>query len=360
MKNITVKNCILLGIFIISTSPGQEILSFEHDGIERTFQVHTPAVDQTGLPLVFGLQGYGSSAEYMELLTVLHTVAEDSGLDVITVYPEAVGYIWNSGIDDNPFSPTPDVDDVGFFNALIDTMYAWYEIDTNRVYSCGMSNGGFMSYRLACELSDRITAVASVTGSMASSIYNSCSPTRPIPVMKIHGTADFVVPYGGSFGWMSIPEVIYYWTEQNDCQDAVVVEELPDIDPTDFSTVDKLTYGGCEDDVEVVLFDVIDGGHQWPGAPISNGLGAQNMDITASFEILNFFLQFPASTGSLASGDLDQNGETSLSDLVYLVWLILGVYEQEDIHLQTGDLNFDGTLNIADVLLFTDVFLGSD
>lgn len=351
---------ILAGIIFFSVTYGQDILSFEHDGIERSFRVHTPAVDQTNLPLIFGLHGYGSSAEYMELSTIIHTVTADSGLDVIIVYPDAVDNAWNSGIDDNPFSPTPDVDDVGFFSALIDTMVAWYEIDTNRVYSCGMSNGGFMSYRLACELSDRITAVASVTGTMSSSIYNSCSPSRPIPVMEIHGTADIVVPYGGSFGWMSTPEVIYYWTEQNDCQDAVVVVEMPDNDATDFSTVDKLTYGGCEDDVEVVLFDVIDGGHQWPGAPISNGLGVQNMDITASFEILNFFLQFTSSTGTVAGGDLNQDGETTLSDLAYLVDLILGMYEQEDSHLETGDLNYDGTLSVADVLLFSDYFLGSD
>ena len=110
-----------------------------------------------------------------------------------------------------------DVDDIGFLNSLIDFLGNEYNIDLDRVYSTGFSNGGYMSYTLACELSDKIAAIASVTGSMYINQPILCNPERPIPVMQIHGTMDLTVPYIGSNTSESINDVISFWVNFNEC-----------------------------------------------------------------------------------------------------------------------------------------------
>ncbi len=112
-------------------------------------------------------------------------VADTAG--IVVVYPNGIDETWN-------VSSTTGTDDVGFISALIDTVDYQYSIDLNRVFATGMSMGGFMSYRLACELSERIAAIASVTGLQA---FYPCNPNRPVPILQFHGTADPVVPYAG-------------------------------------------------------------------------------------------------------------------------------------------------------------------
>jgi hypothetical protein len=103
------------------------------------------------------------------------------------------------------------VDDIGFTSALIDSLAAQYNINQDRIYSTGMSNGGFMSYQLACELSDRIAAIASVTGSFNVNQLTTCHPDHQMPVMEIHGTADPTVPYDGNALFAPIPSVVNFW-----------------------------------------------------------------------------------------------------------------------------------------------------
>ena len=140
------------------------------------------------IPLVIYLHGYGWTAEQDMNYTRLYEVADTTGY--IVVYPSGAPY-WNSGISDNPDLATSDVDDVGFINALIDTLSAQYSIDFERVYACGYSNGGFMSYKLACQLSNRIAAIASVGGVMPNSLMKNCNPLRTMPILEIHGTNDW-------------------------------------------------------------------------------------------------------------------------------------------------------------------------
>src|SRR5690606_16538 len=116
---------------------------------------------------------------------------------------------WNYG---NVMGST--VDDIGFLEALVDTISAHYSIDENRVYCTGMSNGAFMAYALACN-SSKFAAIAAVTGSMSLNMYNSCQPQMPIPVMHIHGTEDSTNPYDGTSSMKSIPDVISYWVNIN-------------------------------------------------------------------------------------------------------------------------------------------------
>lgn len=269
MKRILIITTLV--VFVIEAFP--QMLNFEFDGIERTYFVHLP-LDynaENQYPLVLNLHGLGSNSLEQLAYTGFNIVADTANL--IVVYPNGIDNEWNVYSESG-------VNDVGFISALIDTMSANYSIDQKRIYSTGMSMGGFMSHRLACQLNDKIAAIASVTGTL---VYSQCSPERAFPVMQIHGTADSVVPYS------LVPFTMAFWINRNNCLDATVID-LPDIDTTDNTTVTKSIYHPCDEDVEVILFTVNGGGHTWPGATIE--IGITNYDINASAEIWNFFSRY--------------------------------------------------------------------
>ena len=137
--------------------------NFDFEGNNRNYKVFLPDnySDASKFPLVFNFHPYTFDAQWQITYTRLHVVADSLGY--IIVYPNAVDN-WNSGLSYNNNYPTADADDVGFINALIDTLDNHYSIDLERIYACGFSNGGFMSLRLACELSHRIAAIASAGG----------------------------------------------------------------------------------------------------------------------------------------------------------------------------------------------------
>ena len=199
---------------------------------------------------------------------------------------------WNSGIEDNSSWPTPDVDDVGFINDLIDILSKSYSIDLERIYATGYSNGGFMAYKLACQLSHRIAAIAPVGGVISTTTLEECNPSRAIPVLHIHGTKDPWVPLDGFSGWHSVEETISYWTNINNCENAETTS-LPDTDPTDDSTVERISYTDCTNNSNVIYYEVINGGHTWPGAgPTGYSAGNTNQDFNAGVEIWNFFMDY--------------------------------------------------------------------
>ncbi len=211
------KNLYLFAFLFISLMLDAQSIdkTLEWDGITRQYRVYLPAdFDETqSLPLVFNFHGYGSSNVEQVFYSQFNDVADE--FNFILVYP--MGLEDNTGTTHfNSYFGTSDVDDVGFTSHMIDRIYTDYNIDLTRVYSTGMSNGGFMSYRLACELSDRIAAVASVTGSMAFPQFDNCTPSRPVPTMEIHGTLDATVPYNGATGFIPpIQEVVDFWVTQN-------------------------------------------------------------------------------------------------------------------------------------------------
>ena len=140
--------------------------SFDFDGNTRSYILFVPKnyPGDSSFPLVIYLHCYGWNAERGMNYTNLNQVADTANF--VVAYPNAIPN-WNSGVGDNRDWPTPDVDDVGFINALIDTLINNYSIDSDRIYACGYSNGGFMSYKLACRLSHRIAAIASVCGEIS-------------------------------------------------------------------------------------------------------------------------------------------------------------------------------------------------
>jgi polyhydroxybutyrate depolymerase len=274
--------------------------SFDFDGHLRNYIVYLPN-NYTGtinFPLVIHLHSGGWTAQQDMDYIKLNQVADSRGF--IVVYPNAIDKRWNSG-----GRPAPDVDDVGFINALIDIMSDHYSIDLERIYACGYSRGGFMAYTLACQLSHRIAAIASVSGVLSTSTAESCSPLRTMPVLHIHGTADTWVPINGGSGIYSADQTLSYWTSFNDCGQVDTII-LPDLDPTDGCTVEKTTYTNCSDNSNVVYYKVINGGHTWPGAgPPGYAAGKTNQDINASVEIWNFFKNYTLLTPPV----VDFNGD---------------------------------------------------
>jgi len=278
--------CTLLAFLIAAISANaQELItgSIEHDGIERDYRFYIPAAysPDEEWPLVFNFHGFGSNATQQEFYSAMNMIADTANF--LICYPNGIGQAWNVGWD---FGST--ADDVGFVSALIDSLASEYAINLDRVYACGMSNGGFMSYRLACELNDKIAAIASVTGSISPQYINDCSPGKAVPVLEIHGTADDVVPYEGQSNLsIHIDTLVRYWAANNDCNLTPDTETLPNTNTTDQSTVTSIAFDDCASEREVLLYRVDGGGHTWPGAPFS--IGVTNQDINASEEIWHFF-----------------------------------------------------------------------
>lgn len=277
-------------IFLILTSnisAQTTVGTLEHDGISRSYRIHLPPNfdPQESLPLVFNLHGFTSNAFQQEVYSGMNTVADSARF--IVCYPEGIDQAWNVGWS---FGST--ADDIGFIGAMIDDFTTNYNINTDRVYSCGMSNGGFMSYHLACNLPERIAAVASVTGSMVPGSLAACTPNPARPIMEIHGTADATVPYEGSAGIaLPIESVVSHWITANNCLVVSDTTDYPDINTDDNCTASRIDYQDCEGDKMVSFIKVFGGGHTWPGSAITF-VGTTNQDFNASSTIWNFFNRF--------------------------------------------------------------------
>lgn len=192
-------------------------------------------------------------------------------------------------------------DDVGFLAALIDHISQDYTIDPERVYATGISNGGLMSLRLACELSEKIAAVAPVTAALSEDLYATCTPSYPISVLIINGTEDPLVPWDGgeiTVGRqkrgrvLSTPDTVAFWVAQNNCEPTPAISQAPDGDPEDGTQVRTEVYRQCDNGAAVALYTIAGGGHTWPGGrqylPESIA-GKTSQEIDANEAICRFF-----------------------------------------------------------------------
>ena len=289
MKYITV--LLLLAGFIFSSSAQQTInASITHDGIQRDYIVYIPELydGSSVVPLVLNFHGFGSNATQQMFYGDFRDIADTEGF--LLVHPEGTRFFgnqfWNVGFPG--LSST--IDDVGFTEALIDELATLYTIDLDRVYATGMSNGGFMSFLLACQLSEKIAAVASVTGSMTQDTFDDCNAQLPTPVLQIHGTEDDVVLYNENNLSLPIPDVISYWVDHNNCETTPTTTTLPDVDVSDGSTIEYSVYEDGDNGITTEHMKVIGGGHTWPGS-VLNSAGT-NQDIDASMEIWLFFSRY--------------------------------------------------------------------
>ena len=301
MRYITVL-LLLLG-FTFSSFAQQTInASITHDGIQRDYILYIPELydGSRAVPLILNFHGFGSNANEQMFYGDFRDIADTEGF--LLVHPEGTTFIgnqfWNVGFPG--ISST--IDDVGFTEALIDELATLYTINLDRVYATGMSNGGFMSFLLACQLSEKIAAVASVTGSMTQDTFNDCNAQLPTPVLQIHGTEDDVVLYNGNTLSIPIADVISYWVDYNNCETTPSTTTLPDLDVSDGSTVEHSVYENSDNGITTEHMKVIGGGHTWPGSVLNTA--GTNQDIDASMEIWLFFSRYDIN-GSLSVNEFE-------------------------------------------------------
>jgi len=242
-----------------TTNPGSETIL--HDGLTREYILHVPeSYDGSNpVPLMFSFHGFGGSALSFQNTTNMKPISDSEGF--ILVYPQGAylnGFShWNAGLD-TPENKS-DVDDFGFIEALINKLSADYNIDENRVYACGFSNGAFFSYSLACYHSDRIAAIGSVSGSMIDETKINCDPIHPTAMINLHGTYDFIVPYDGGEGIEPIDQVIKYWTQFNNTDTIPLVTSVEDAG----KTIERYLYENGDNSTSVVHYKIIGGDHSW-------------------------------------------------------------------------------------------------
>jgi polyhydroxybutyrate depolymerase len=292
-----------------TASAGDHDESLDFGGKTRAYRLHVPSgYSGESTPLVINMHGFLSNQMEQVKLTGMSALADREGF--IVVYPAGAGepLAWNAG--DCCEYTERDRDDIGFIAALLDEIGETACIDLTRVYATGFSNGGFLSHRIGCELSDRFAAIATVSAVLGVA-PESCKPGRSLPVLQIHGEADPTIPYAGGapMGWellypglpapnyRSVTATSDFWREQSGC--AATRSESNEGDAKCES------YDDCDDGSAVTLCTVSGGGHTWPGGdtsafeavvagiPVTTLVGPTSTSFDASAYIWDFFEQHP-------------------------------------------------------------------
>jgi polyhydroxybutyrate depolymerase len=263
-------------------------------GLTRTYHVHLPPAVATGkpLPLPLLLHGRLGDGAGQAKLTDFDAVADQYGF--IAVYPDGYQRSWADGRGTTP-ADKAGVDDVAFPGAVLDAVEAKERVNTTRIYVAGMSNGGFMTERLGCDLARRFAAIAVVAANFDQRLAARCAPEHPLPAILIHGSDDPLVPEAGGdlngAPLLSTPDTVARWAALAGCTPAPAAVALPTL-VNDGASVTRATYAGCHGGAQVVYYDVLGGGHTWPGGlqylPASV-IGKTSRDLDASQTIWRFF-----------------------------------------------------------------------
>ena len=262
--------------------------------LQRTYTVRLPSAydGSTPLPLVIAMHGGFGSGTQLENQSQLSVTAEQEGF--IVVYPDGVPSpinirTWNAG-GCCGYAMNNTIDDVGFIDALLDTLQADFAIDPLRIYATGMSNGGFMSYRLACELSERISAIAPVAATMT---IDECEPVRAMPVIALHSYLDTSVPYLGGIG-DGVSN--HYNSPMDSVQNAFALRaNCTVLNDTivDDAEMTVIRWHDCACGHEVITYMTQDGGHSWPGGLQTGGIGDPPSAVINANELMwDFFQQY--------------------------------------------------------------------
>jgi polyhydroxybutyrate depolymerase len=227
------------------------------------------------MALVFNLHGLGSDLAQQSTLSDMSTKADEAGF--IVVYPQAGASVWNISAGE-----IGDID-VTFFREMIVYLEKKLSIDPARIYVTGFSNGGGMAHRLACDLSDRIAAIAPVAGAHLPD--QPCNPERPVPVVAIHGAADRMAPYVNEKLGHDIPQWAADWAARNGCEPEPSIQE--------HASISVKTWGNCNANATVTIYLLEGVGHTWPGSPIGNLWGPNTQDFATNDVIWEFFQEHP-------------------------------------------------------------------
>jgi polyhydroxybutyrate depolymerase len=268
------------------------------DGIQRTYTLNLPPnyYDVPDFSLIIAMHGGGGSASQFELSSLLTEKANTAKF--IVVYPEGVestgilkARTWNAGTCCD-YSVIKNINDVKFISLLIDKLVSKYKINAKKVYATGHSNGGMMAYRLACELSTKIAAIAPNSTTM---VALTCNPARPMPILHMHSVLDSKVPYQGGAGsgigtqgliFPSVDSVLNVWSLKNTCTNTAQVI----VNDANF----KLTnWTNCNGNVTLQYYLTKDGGHSWPGSLAGSIIGdSPSKVINANNLLWDFFQQY--------------------------------------------------------------------
>ncbi len=269
------------------------------DGRVRNYIIHLPAKydGKQALPVVIVLHGGGGNADKMPELTGFNAKADEAGF--IVVYPNGTGpagddklLTWNCGFCCG-YAMDNNVDDVNFLRQLIDRMEKNLKVDPARIYVTGISNGGMMTYRLGCELADKIAAIAPVAGSMGDWTTKSDSP---VSVVIFHGTDDQHVLYDGGAPKIQFDDsdridkpvsyAVNFWVQHDGCS--------TEIHRGVSGNIIRDTYSGGVGNSEVVLYTIVDGKHAWPGGTAAWAGGDEpTQEISATDLMWEFFKAHP-------------------------------------------------------------------
>ncbi len=300
---LRIRSSIIGLIIIVYTTNAQQNVrdSLEHQTFQRKYIVHLPTnySDVNPLPVVIVL--HGGSGNYISVQGFTEMNFYSNKYRFLAVYPQGYGiappgYTWADGRGTT--ADQANIDDVGFISNLIDTLYNEYNLDNNRIYICGFSNGGFMTQRLACEIPEKFAAIGALGCSLDSLLFESCNPQRVVPMVYFSGTADPEVPYAG--GPMTNPKVtpvvpvdtaVQFWVRNNKCQTSEPIVYITDEVPSDNSTAELFKFTDCDCNANVYFYKLINHGHTWAGIPVPQlpQLGNTNEDIHASDLLWQFF-----------------------------------------------------------------------
>ena len=256
--------------------------SLQVGNLTRLYDLHVPSSynSQKAVPLVLVFHGASGDGKAMEQMTGFSQLAEQEGF--IAVYPDGINQHWDARRRNMPET----TNDVGFISALIDKLDEEYNIDRQRIYATGFSNGGMFTHRLACELSDKIAAVSIVAATMPENLSQTCQPTKSVPVLLMHGTDDALIPYGPpGKALLSLADTVKFWSNHNQCSVDGQNKSLPD-----FAQVRLETYQNCASKTDVVLYTIEGGGHSWPGADAADS----SQQMSATEVIWDFFSKHSA------------------------------------------------------------------
>lgn len=274
-----------------SLGPGDFKRTISVDNVKRVHLVHVPAKydPKKPMPVVVALHGATMGAKLMEDGTGLSKTADKNGF--IAVYPNGTGILptWNAGFFPGDINKS---DDVKYIARVLDDVEGAWNVDKKRIYVTGLSNGGMMCYRLAAEMSERITCIAPVAGTMAIEKYE---PKRPIPVVHLHGTKDPLVPYDGPLGkitpgflrFRSVDDTVTACARANGCEAKPTETEVSVSDKN--IKVKRKEYPAGKAKAEVVLFTIENGGHTWPGSMSPELFGKSTQAFIANDVIWEFF-----------------------------------------------------------------------
>lgn len=244
----------VLGTEILPGSTSTQKIN--HDGLERQYLIYIPNSynGQSKLPLMINFHGFGGEVNDHLAYTDMRSLADSENF--ILIYPqgsELGGYShWNAALNGGDNKST--VDDLGFVEALINLHSDI--VNLKRVYAVGYSNGGMMSYALACYKSNLIAAIGSVSGSM---LQTDCTPSHSIPLIKLHGTSDSVISYDGNSYYSSVESILGFWINFNKTSTSPVFETVDD----NGTTIQKHLYDGGTNESSIEHYKILNGSHVW-------------------------------------------------------------------------------------------------